>query len=419
MGTAAMPRRRPAAAITDDLPVWAGYLPLAATIYSGVLAMLHSFGFPLSTGLVVAIEVLLLMTSGVLVFRHGLQFSDGAGFAFLFGTVVLALYVSLVVDRLMVEVIRSGFIIGMFALLGQRMDMRTIDRTMLILGIIVGVVLIIEIATPELYVTLFHPAAFYEATRGIETSEYNNTGLFNTATSYQGRFSFGFFSVPRTSSIFLEQISNANFAIILAVYISARWAALSVPVRTLLLAVVTLIIVSTNSRFGSAFVVMMAVGFFVFPLLRREFLALAILAVWGIVWVVNMNFTWNRTDDLIGRLSFIGYRFGLADWDFFLGANALSSLGERDSGYTYVIGISTIFGFLGLMAFILLYPRGNDASSRRFLWGFALYLVGQLLISSTSPLSIKTAALLWAMAGAFRVLPMRSETSDKVGKSAP
>ncbi|MBD8639447.1 hypothetical protein [Sphingomonas sp. CFBP 13733] len=57
----------------------------------------------------------------------------------------------------------------------------------------------------------------------MEVSEFNETGLFNNAAGFESRFSFGVFSGARTSSVFLEQVSNANFAGILCVFLVATW----------------------------------------------------------------------------------------------------------------------------------------------------------------------------------------------------
>ena len=377
-------------------------LPLMATVYSAILAMGISFGLPASSSLVILIEIILLAVTGVIIAKNGLVASDGLALTFIFISIVLALLVSIQASRLMVEVIRSGLIIGLFSLLGQRVRMEAVDRIFLVLAAIVGAVLVLEIFFPQVYVAIFHPAAFYELTRDIETNEFNNTGLFNTATSYEGRFSFGFFEVPRTSSIFLEQISNANFAMILAMYTAARWETLGGRARKLFIAVISLIIISTNSRFGSFFVLTMLVGFFVYPKLPRWMTIFAIAAIWSGIFVVNLFYDWNHTDDLIGRISFIGHSFRETDWQFYLGGHARFALAERDSGYTYVIGTSTVFGFLGFIAYWLCYPRADDAASRRLLWGLVIYMCGQLAISSTSLLSIKTAALLWFLIGAMR-----------------
>lgn len=403
IGTTARTRTEPARAI--DLLQWMCLaLPLAATVYSALIAFATAQGLPGSYQLVVMVEVLLLGTAVATLLVSGLRAEDWPPILLLFFLVVVALVLSMINNRIMLETLRSTFLIGIFALLGQRMQPHTLDRLMLWVGMAVLVVLLLEIFAQPAYVAIFEPQRFFSATRGIEASEFNNSGLFNNAGSFEGRFSFGIFDVPRTSSIFMEQVSNANFACVLALYLSARWPMIGNWRRGLLAATIALILVSTNGRFASMLIGALAIGYFVFPLLGRIFLPLVSVAIAAIAIGIIVSFPEVEGDSLIGRINFVGRQFAETDIGFYLGGRALENLNQRDSGYSYLIGTTSIFGALALWSFINFFPRMNDASSRRLAFGVAGYMLGQLLVSSTSLFSIKTAALLWAIVGCVRVM---------------
>jgi len=377
-------------------------LPMVATCYSALLAMLVARGLPVNTAVVVAIEVSLLASAGLLCIESGLRPFDGAPLLLIFGFVVTAIITTMIVGRPMIETLRSGAIIGLFTMVGYRATYATLDRLFFWLFAIVLVVLALEVFWLAGYVDVFHPSAFYAATRGIEASEYNNTGLFNTATSFQGRFNFGIFSVPRTSSIFLEQVSNGNFAAIGALYLAVRGK--EIGAIRLLVGVVTIIfvLITTNARFDSLLVVASILGYWIFPLLPRLSLPIASILLFAVVVMIATRDINAMGDDFQGRVAFSARKFRDYDAWFYLGFDAEQAVRERDSGYSFFVGTTSIFGMIGIWLYANFLPRMDDGPSRRLAWGLILYFFGQLIVSSTSLLSIKTAALLWFMVGCVR-----------------
>ncbi|MGL1668947.1 hypothetical protein ACSTHX_00660, partial [Vibrio parahaemolyticus] len=87
-------------------------------------------------------------------------------------------------------------------------------RVLAIVNVVVLAVLLLEVLDLPSYVATFQPARFYQATRGAEIAFYNTTGLWGGAINVEGHFNVGLYNGPRTSSIFLEMVSNANFAVI-------------------------------------------------------------------------------------------------------------------------------------------------------------------------------------------------------------
>lgn len=383
------------------------WLPVAATLYSAVMALGIAHGFPGSYGLVVLCEVMLLALALATVLASGLSEEDWPALLLLYFLVITAVILSMVNNRPMIETLRATFLLGVFALVGQRVQLKTLDRMFFVVSVTVLAVLLIEIFAQRIYIWLLQPQAFFSATRGIQASEYNTSGLFNTASSFEGRFSFGVFDIPRASSVFMEQVSNANFACVLALYLSARWSDLSSIRRGVLTGTVVLILISTNGRFASLLALAIFGGYFIFPLLGRVLLPAVSLFIAFFAITINTILPFRQGDDLTGRILFVGKMFRDTDLSFYLGARASFALAQRDSGYSYIIGSLSIFGAIALWMFINFYPRGDDAPSRRLNWGLVCYMLGQLLVSSTSLFSIKTSALLWTLAGCIRMHPPR------------
>lgn len=389
------------------------WLPVAATLYSAVIALGVAHGFPGSYGLVVLCEVTLLALALATVLASGLSEEDWPALLLLYFLVVTAVILSMVNSRPMIETLRATFLLGVFALVGQRLELKTLDRMFFVISVTVLVVLLIEIFAQQTYIWLLQPQAFFSATRGIQASEYNTSGLFNTASSFEGRFSFGVFDIPRASSVFLEQVSNANFACVLALYLSTRWSDLSAIRRGVLTGTVALILISTNGRFASLLVLSILGGYFIFPLLGRALLPAVSIFIAIFALTINLILPFREGDDLTGRILFVGKVFRDTDLLFYLGGRASFALAQLDSGYSYIIGTLSIFGAIALWLFINFYPRCNDAPSRRLNWGIVGYMLGQLLVSSTSLFSIKTSALLWALAGCIRAQPPRQASNER------
>ncbi|WP_242154744.1 hypothetical protein [Sphingomonas sp. BAUL-RG-20F-R05-02] len=405
MGTPIMvpkPRRRPL--ISPELVQQLGFiLPLSATCYSALLAALIARGFPGSTALIVMIELALLGGCAIVCFASGLVQQDWPAILLGYGFVVAAIVVSIIVGRPMIETLRAAAIIALFFMLGQRISYQTLDRLFFWTSVIVLFFLVIEIASLQTYATIFQPANFFAATRGMEVSEYNTTGLSNSAAGFASRFSFGLFSGPRTSSIFLEQVSNANFACVETLYLAVRGRELKRSALFIQILTILLILVTANSRFGSMLILVILAGYVLFPKLPRVMLPLASVAIAAGALIVIFHNIDAVGDDIQGRLSYVGRHFRDADLGYFLGTHAVQALADADSGYTYFVGTTTIFGIIMLWLFVNVTPRMNDAPSRRLGWGLIFYFFGQLLVSSTSLLSIKTAALLWVLVGCVRL----------------
>ena len=219
-------------------------------------------------------------------------------------------------------------------MLGSRVKISYVDRTFTILSAIVLLVLILEISSTADYVYLFKPAAYFEATRGIEKFSWDKTGLFKNSLGFEGRLSLNPFSKFRTSSVFLEQVSLANFGGVIIVYLLSRWSEISRSTRALHYVCLIMILLTTSTRTSIALAGIGLLGYWIYPKLNRPAtLALApilLLVSWFIVLYKGAS----DEDDLAGRLSRTIRSLASLNADSYLGARADLLPLFADSGYT-------------------------------------------------------------------------------------
>jgi len=386
-------------------------LGLAATTYSIILAALNAHGFGIGLPIVIGVEIAILFTGLVVIIITSPLSSDPIVLAVLIAVIAINSLVSFLSQVFAVDLLRDWLVILVFCALGQRCSPAGIARLLAITNTIVLAVLLLEVIDLPAYVTTFQPALFYQATRGAEIAAYNTTGLWGGAINVEGHFNVGFYTGPRTSSIFLEMVSNANFAAIDAILLLSLWPRLGILVRLLTGATIALILLTTNSRFGTGFVVMLLFGQALFPRLPKRgvllvfpFIALVALAIYAVLGDTG-------TDDLVGRTAAFAKLLRDATPGFYLGFDGATAKTYVDNGYGFIIAGGSLIGFVLFWLYVSLFPRADDALSRKLAYGTALYIFSELLISGTSVLSIKTGALLWLMVGHTRALPAVTDAS--------
>ena len=127
----------------------------------------------------------------------------------------------------------------------------------------------------------------------------------------------------------------------------------------------------------------------------------------------------HQGDTLEGRVGLTIANLGALDLRSLLGMEALDSARFADSGYVYVIKASSILGLLALWLLAGLIAAGQSPGSKRFSVLLNLYLFSNLMVSGTSVFSIKTAALLWFLAGFMRAQEFRSGGAAELPKPEP
>ncbi|MBB4860967.1 hypothetical protein HNO88_004313 [Novosphingobium chloroacetimidivorans] len=368
--------------------------------YNAILAALNAQGLRSSRAAAVAVEGGILALCMAACFLTGGRRRDLGPILLFFFAAIQAIVTSLINETIYPDFLRNMAIVAAFTAVGYRASWRDIRAVFRILSIIVLVVLLIELIHLPLYVAMFQPASYLQASRGLEEFSLNDTGLFANAVGFQGRFSFGIFQGPRTSSIFLEQVSLPGFASVLLVFLLGNWQRISKSDKALHVILVVLIVLSNNSRTSSALLVINAAGYYAYPYLSgRLTAAIMPICLLTAFIVVGPTAASLGTDDTIGRLSItVADLMNLSASELIFGS--LSKVTHAyDSGYNYLIVSSSIWGLLGFWIYLTFVPASQTPAQRRVHWGLAVYIYLWLMIGGTAVFTMKTAALLWLVVG--------------------
>lgn len=374
------------------------FVVLAATFYNAVLAVINAHVVDLGFNAVAASEMAVLALALMLIIGKGLYEQDLVPLAYLVATLVLAVYVSAINGHIVLDYFRNILIIFCFVTLGTWTNRKTIKYLFLLTSGLVFGVLCVEIFFTDFYADFFYPAMYFYNTRGVELFEVVDSKLFRNALGFEGRFSFGIIN-HRSSSLFLEQVSLANFCGVMMVYLMTLWGRFTRFQKWFCLFTIVLILVTNDTRTMLLFGGITLIGYFVFPYLPRIlcFLYLPIFLFMGfMIYVIKPNAV---GDNIPGRVVLTMEMFKDMDLLAQLGfaADLAPSLG--DSGYIYVIVIGTIFSFLLLWLFVSCFPAYETAEQRRFAHALCIFIFMNMMIGGTAIFSIKIAALLWLLAG--------------------
>lgn len=396
-------------------------LALAAVCYNGVLAFANARGFTVERAHVVVAEIAILSAAGVVILASGPRPGDGAPAALLAFFILDALVVSMLNQTVFVDMARNGAIIAIFTMAGSRIGTAAVNRSFMFAAIAVTAVLLVEMASSATYAAWFAPGDYFAQTRGLAKEEFDELGLFANALGFDSRFAIVTIMDHRACSIFLEQVSLANFGIILAILLACNWDELSVPKKSFFAALAVLILITTNSRLALALTLLTPVACIIARWWNR-FLSLLIMpATLVAALLVSINSPATLTDDLPGRLNKTITALAGMDMDALDGLKALKAALFADSGYAYVIYASTILGMLALWLFVSLIASNNRPKLVRCSLLVNLYVFCSLTVSGNSVFSIKTAALLWLLVGHLRgeALAAEATADDKLRVRLP
>ncbi|MEA1988045.1 MAG: hypothetical protein U9N57_02395 [Pseudomonadota bacterium] len=380
------------------------WIVIFAVSYNGLLAVLNANVLAVNFKMVAGFEFLILLSAMLLIVKTQLTQLDTKEIVFVVFVAVVALLISIINQYLFIDGLRNFLIIALFMMLGRRISKETLHQVFFVISVVVLAFLIIEVFALELYVQIFSPAQYYASTRGAEIAEFNDTGLFNNANAQQmsGRFGYGIFNGPRTSSIFLEQVSISNFTIILTIYLAVFWEVISTKKRLMFVALVLMVLITARSR--------SALALTLFALFTYRFLSLITVraslfilpAILLIIFMVYLFFPLAygvvMEDSFKGRIYHSGYllvNFNLADY-FSMNIHKLARY--ADSGIPYVITSYTLLGAIGLWLYTATAVRAECPQNRRFILLANLYFWSLLMVGA-AVFTIKTAPLIWLLAG--------------------
>ena len=372
---------------------------LGAVCYNAALAFLNARGLIMQRSDVALAEIALLFTGGLIIVACGPRQGDAAPAALGTFFVLNALIVSMVNNTIFVDMARNVGIIAVFMLLGLRASSRAVDRTFLIAALLVLCALLLEMIYVDTYVRLFQPAQYFFQTRGIGEFSLDKSGLFRNSLMVQNRFSFLSLSDHRTSSLFLEQVSLANFSTIVVMYLVIRWQALSRWTRFFFIALTILILLSNDTRTGTTLALLAPLVYWLAPRSKRWVPLMCMPAALSAALAVVLLTPHAQGDNLAGRLHTTITTLGAMPISSILGATGPLAPKFADSGYTYVTYASSIFGMVALWLFAALILPAANATQKRCALMLNLFLSANLLIGGTAVFTIKVAALMWLLVG--------------------
>lgn len=296
--------------------------------------------------------------------------------------------------------LRDMILVLMFVLMGGLCSEDQLVRGFKIVTLATLMILLMELFYTRIYIMIFEPARYYANTRGIDPI-YGSYGLY-VGVQNADRFSFGIFNVPRASSIFLEQVSLANFSMVLAIFLTTFWDKIGKIDRLLYVATIVLIVTANNTRTGTVLNILIMFGYWIFPKLPgRMNVAImpAILIVSAALFYDPRIGAGEYSDDINGRIGLTVSLLLNADF-YTLFTGNIGDLLENtpDSGYFYIICYSTVFGLVAYWLYVSLFVPPVDARSKRYIYSTSLFIFINLMIGA-AVFTIKVSAPLWMIGG--------------------
>lgn len=374
-------------------PVLVDVLVLVAVLFNMALCFVSTRGVHLSLVAVAGTEVLIIIAAGVATWRS--LFTTALPGFLLFGLWLVSL---LLINPDVTPKIGLDFaIIIVFYRLGRdHADDAICDRLVLTLALTVLGMALFEWFFFDLYQEIFNIFQFYVGKGALDISHAGDTGttLGENGIRPDARQLFPFLGLHRAGSVFLEPIALGNFATILVIWVMAR--ARLDRLAVFLVPVAFVLGVLADDRFavsaGIAVALVVSTGLWRY----RWPAAVLPFAVMAAVMLFAGASPPRIVDNTVG-----GRLYGSGS--FLLDHGPVAWLGlspvpvDMDSGYSYLV-----FS-IGLIVPAVLWlryagSRPATATEARCRLGLATYMSLSLLISASFT-SIKTAALLWVLAG--------------------
>lgn len=384
--------------LPQNLIVAIGVLTMA---YNGILAALLAGGLPINSSVPAVVETMFLLAACALSLKNGFERSSIFPLFLSYFIMMTSILLSIQGETIYVVSVRNFLIVSFFTLLGGKCTFQTLKKIFIYASAITLLVLFVEVFFLDNYINIFQPAKYLAATRGMTESEYSG-GLSAGTILFDGRFSLGLYSGPRTSSIFLEQVSINCFGIVLALFVltflpDLNWRELSLHIVT-----VFAILATNNARMALIASLIFVAGYRVFPIIPRYYNVVLMPSIVGGMFIVFLFVAPSGGDDLIGRMATSYNLLTSMDITDLLMGNFDRTSRSLDSGYAFLIFSSTIFGLMLYWLYISFIVPQSDAYSKRCAWGLTIYIGVWLLVGGTGTFSMKTAPLLWLLVGFVR-----------------
>jgi putative polymerase len=380
-------------------------LVLAAVLFNAGLAVINAHIMPLSSGAVIAAEVMIVATAHAVIFAN-YRAQMLPWYVMIVVIIVFSLARGIAVGSFDPKFLRDALLIATFVLLGMTITPRRLTPLILTLHAIIVVGVLFEAFLPDAFSWLFDIRGYYIATRDFDASNFWNSSsdLFVSATRPGDRF-FSFVDFHRLSSVLLEPVSLGNYVVVITAFVCANWAYLSRRVIVFLSLGSLIALIGCDGRFAAV-----SAGIIVFvtllaPVLPRKapLLYLPVVFLCAVTFVVAINPDATQ-DNFAGRLAY-GVQllddYEPSDW---LGLSNRMINSALDSGIAYAIATQSVVGLIAFWYFLVLSAKEQTSRQVLYLHSLCTYLALSMLVSY-SLFSIKTAALLWFIHGAFQIDP--------------
>ncbi|QNT69175.1 hypothetical protein [Defluviicoccus vanus] len=333
---------------------------------------------------------------------------------FALAIVVFAVLVMILREQIQPKTVRDLIIIPTFVLLGIQYGRRDLSKALIALCVVVLAVGIVEAALLDTYQKYFNIIRYFisKGSTPEEQASFNSTSLFVSGIRSGGRVLGGFLGEQRVSSIFLEPVSSAMFAAIVAFYTLSVFDEIDRSSAVALLTMAAIFLVLSDGRLAMGLTLAAVVAFVVLYQLPKLSLYLYLPAAVGFAFVVDaLRQAQSTSDDLPGRLSKTAQIVGSMDMQVMLGLS-LFPRSTVDSGVAYLIEGIGLVGTAVFWCGLCTLMRYDDRCQRRLAHMICLYLSLSWLVSYAT-FTIKTAALLWFLLGTVQAQRLGSNrTSD-------
>jgi len=300
-----------------------------------------------------------------------------------------------------IKFVRDMALIPIFLTLGTMAEEKGLVKMIRILTVVVVAFMLMEGWFTDVYVSIFKPASYYANTRGVQELSTDSSGLFRNSLGFSGRFSYGIFGTHRLSSVLLEQVSLANYSMVLGLFVVSFWDKLIKKDRIFFVFSIIFIILTNNTRTGSFVNLILIFGYFIFPILPKKapvfYIPLLLLTSFAIFY--DPSFHPGRVgDDLQGRVGTTIFKIATMNFQTLFTGDIGAAVAAQDNGYLYLIYSQTGLGFLVFWLYTSLIVPAVNTANKRFANGLGIFIAVNLLIGA-GIFTIKVAAPLWFIAG--------------------
>lgn len=308
-----------------------------------------------------------------------------------------------------VKALRDIFIPVIFFAMGSRLrDVGLADRLAIWASVIVLVFAMFEYFLLDIYLEWFNVLGYYisRGTVSLAESFGATKGLFISGNRPEPRTILPFLGQHRVSSVFLEPVSMGNFGAIIFAWAMFRhgWKG-----RWFLFVAALSMTTLADARFGLFTCILMALLSPFYRIIPRTvwlvmpLLLLSLIAAYGLA-----SGTHGGDNSLSGRLEATAAIISKLPFGVVIGTDTTDGF-TADSGMAYTLTKFGLLGFPALWALFVFQPLRN-ARAWDFFSMMILYLM-LIMVISNSFFSIKTAALMWFLAGTASAIDLPAARS--------